>query len=68
MMDIRDMATSVSICLKREIDGAVWYFAGLPEYWADDVRQLLADLFKHAESEIENTFPEISDNDHVSQN
>jgi hypothetical protein len=58
---IDHMNEAVSHCLGREIDGAVWqYFAGLPEYWEDDICELLAELFKYAEPEIESILAEIS--------
>jgi hypothetical protein len=60
-MDISKMDAAVSCCLGRKIDHAVWqYFAGLPDYWHDDVVELLANLFEDVEPDIERMFDEVT--------
>jgi hypothetical protein len=60
-MDIRKMDVAVSGRLGREIDHAVWqYFAGVPDYWREDVITLLANLFEDVEPYIQTIFDEVT--------
>jgi len=60
-VNISGFDVAVSDHLGREIDRAVWqYFAGLPEYWHDDVVELLANLFVEVEPDIHNIFDDVT--------